>query len=806
MRILPGLAFCPRDMMSGILPNWLEQWMGVSPASPGEGTVWSLENTWSWAPWVTLLFLLFVVGWVVFFYSRESTTAGRLLRSLLVTMRLALIGIVLLMIAEITLSLRRTGLPTVAVVVDDSASMGITDRYDDEKLQSLVDKRLRAAQLEEPHRLNLAKTILVDKGTNLLASVARNYQLKLYFVSSAARPQSGSLDELRDSVRALQPRGESSRLGGGLRRVLSDLRGTPPAAVVYLTDGINTDGESLADAALYARRKGVPLFTVGIGSEQPVRDLELTDLLVDEVVFVDDVVNFEFKLTGAGFAGKTVDVVLREKDDPAVLARMSVVIDPDGKPQRLRLPYRPTKVGDFEYLVEVQNLPEEAQAENNFEQRLVSVRKEQIKVLLVQAYPSFEFRYLKNMLERDSTIQLKTMLQDADLEYAELDQTAMRVFPVRREELFAFDVIIFGDVNPAYLSASVLANLHDFVTEKGGGLAFIAGPLFTPLAYRNTPLESLFPLDLATATSPNPQGIREGFAVQPTDLGMSSPQMQLGDSPAETERIWRDLPPLYWMLEAPQVKPGARVLAEHPSQLADDGRRLPVFAMQYVGAGKVLFHATDDTWRWRHRVGDVFFARYWIQAVRYLSRSKLLGKEHAVELTADRREFRRGEAVRLRVRFIDEREAPVAEDGVAVVLEREGTKNQRINLHRNATNRGVFEGVFNEAMDGRYHAWVATPTFPGKAPSTDFLVVAPPGELERVQMDVAELKRAADETRGRFFSINQVERLLDELPPGRQVPIETLPPEILWNKWWLLSAFLGLIVTEWILRKRKGML
>jgi hypothetical protein len=228
--------------------------------------------------------------------------------------------------------------------------------------------------------------------------------------------------------------------------------------------------------------------------------------------------------------------------------------------------------------------------------------------------------------------------------------------------------------------------------------------------------------------------------------------------------------------------------------------------MQYVGAGKVLFHATDDTWRWRHRVGDVFFARYWIQSVRYLSRSKLLGKDQAVELSADRREFRRGEAVRLRVRFIDERQAPVADDGVVVVLEREGQKNQRISLQRNATNRGVFEGTFDDAMDGRYHAWIAAPTFEGKAPSADFLVVAPPGELEHVQMDSGELKRAADETRGRFYRINQVERLLGDLPPGRQVPIETLPPRVLWNKWWLLVAFLGAVVSEWILRKRKGMI
>ena len=35
---------------------------------------------------------------------------------------------------------------------------------------------------------------------------------------------------------------------------------------------------------------------------------------------------------------------------------------------------------------------------------------------------------------------------------------------------------------------------------------------------------------------------------------------------------------------------------------------------------------------------------------------------------------------------------------------------------------------------------------------------------------------------------------------------ETLPPEVLWNRWWLLAAFVSLIGAEWILRKRKGML
>jgi hypothetical protein len=793
--------------MNGILPNWLERWLGVEAASPGEGTLWTLENTWSWAPWATMLLVIFAVIWVFYLYARDGSSVGRLTRLALVSMRLALIAITLFMLAEFKLTLRRTGLPTVAVVVDDSASMGIDDRYDDKKLHDLVAARIQSAGLELSNRLNLAKTVLLDKKTDVLSAIERHYRLKLYFVSSAARPQQGSLDAMREAVGQLQPRGESSRLGAGVRHVLGDLRGTPPAAIILLTDGINTDGESLLDAARFARHKGVPLFTVGLGSEQPVRDLELADLLVDEVVFVDDVVNFEYKLTGTGFAGKTVDVVLREKNKPAPLAQMKVTIDQDGKPQRLHLPYRPTTVGEFEYVVEVDHLPDEVQVENNRQQRLVSVRKEQIKVLLAQAYPSYEFRYLKNMLERDSTIQLKTVLQDADLEYAELDQTALRVFPVRREELFAYDVVIFGDVNPSYLSASVLSNLSDFVEKKGGGVAFICGPQYTPLSYRNTPLEPLFPLDLAAASVPGPgEATDQGFVVQPTELGLASPQMQLGDSASESLKIWQDLPPLYWLLQAGQIKPAARVLAEHPTRLGPDGRPLPVFVMQYVGAGKVLFHATDDTWRWRFRVGDVFFARYWVQAVRYLSRSKLLGKEHAVELSADRREYKRGEPVRLRVRFIDERQAPVEDDGVTLVLEREGQKNQRIKLSRNATTRGIFETTFSDAMDGKYHAWLATPTFEGQAASADFLVVAPPGELERVQMDATALKQAAQETRGKFYRIGDVGRLLDDLPPGRQVPIETLPPKVLWNQWWLLLAFLGLIVSEWILRKRKGML
>jgi hypothetical protein len=501
-------------------------------------------------------------------------------------------------------------------------------------------------------------------------------------------------------------------------------------------------------------------------------------------------------------------VVLREESRPDVLARVDVVVGPDGHPQQIRLPYRPPKVGQFRYVVEVEPQEGELQTDNNRQARTVRVHKEKIRVLLAQAYPSFEFRFLQQMLQRDESVELRWLLQDADLESARQDPGALAVFPVQREELFSYDVIILGDVNPARLSGAAMQNLVDFVDRpsKGGALVLIAGEKYMPAAYRDTPLAQLMPIKLGTIRYPEAgRAITHGFVVRPTELGLASPGMQLGDTPAETRKIWQNLPPLYWLLETPDLKPAARVLAEDPSRRGHGGRPLPVICVHYVGAGKVLFHATDETYRWRKRVGDLYFARYWLQTIRYLSRAKLSGQGRSATLTTDRRQYTQGEPVGLRVRFADPRLAPEADDGVTVVVEHAGQKTRRISLHRRGVGRGNFEGTLDSLPEGEYHAWVAIPAMEGEAPAVDFAVAAQPGEFERVQMDSAALQRAAKQTKGEFYTFETAGRLLKDLPAGRQVPIESLPPRPLWNRWPVLLLFLLLVTTEWVLRKVGGM-
>ncbi|MDX1945123.1 MAG: hypothetical protein SFU86_06935 [Pirellulaceae bacterium] len=810
--------------MNDLWPE-IERWL-FGEALSGEvgGQETSFQPTWDIPPWLVLLVLGISATLLLAVYWRESPSAARPWKIALATFRLALVGLVLLMLYGWTVQRHRTDLPDVVLVIDDSASMGLVDHYDDPRLASEIDRRLARATLPEASRLNLAKVLLLENNGRLIAQLAERYNLRVFLAGSAARAVSSDQRELADTLDKLAPEQPSSRLGDCLREVLEAQRGRPTAAVIVLTDGVTTEGKPLAEAAQYARRKAVPLFAIGLGSDRPTRDLRLSDLLVEDSVFVGDLIHFDFKLSSEVIAGKaTVRLLVAPAAEEAgttpgeVVATQEINIDPSGAAQQVRLTHRPERKGAFDYTVEVVPRDGEANLDNNRLVRRITVREEIIRVLLVQAYPSYEFRFLKQMLERElnrdqppegKTRGFRTVLQEADLEYVDTDKSAERVFPVGRDELFAFDVLIFGDVNPALLSPSIMQNIYEFVTVRGGGLIFMAGPRYTPLAYRDTPLAPLFPMNLDVVSIPDPDAIvTEAFRPRLTPLGQTSPLMQLADSPTASDKLWREgLAPLRWFAKIPESRPGTRVLAEHPTFLGDNGQPLPIILLQFIGAGKVLFHATDETYRWRFRAGDVYFARYWVQAIRYLCRAKLLAAGRGAELTTDRDEYRRGDPVRLRVRFFDDRLAPQADDGVVVVIQRAGGERRAISLRRTAADRGIFEGVSSGLADGDYRVWIAAPTLEGQPPAQEFVISAPPGELARTRMDAAELAQAAKISLGKFYRFAEVDRLLADLPRGRQVRIESLPPRPIWNAPLLAGLFVLLIGGEWLLRKRLGLL
>ncbi len=124
-----------------------------------------------------------------------------------------------------------------------------------------------------------------------------------------------------------------------------------------------------------------------------------------------------------------MEVVLREAD----AARTAGQEDGEARQRRggasVRLTHRVEKDRNVPLRRRDQTARGRSNEDDNQLEAVVEVRTDKIKVLLVQSLPNFEYRYLKHMLGRDETIELKCVLQEADQDYPRIDASVTTIFP-----------------------------------------------------------------------------------------------------------------------------------------------------------------------------------------------------------------------------------------------------------------------------------------------------------------------------------------------------------------------------------------
>ena len=80
------------------------------------------------------------------------------------------------------------------------------------------------------------------------------------------------------------------------------------------------------------------------------------------------------------------------------------------------------------------------------------------------------------MLLRDRRIELNCYLIEGDPGIIRGENSPyIAQFPARKEDLFKYDLVIFGDVDPRHISAVQLENLNELVSRFGGALVVVAG-------------------------------------------------------------------------------------------------------------------------------------------------------------------------------------------------------------------------------------------------------------------------------------------------------------------------------------------
>ena len=796
LEILLGLdrGFLSRE--GALSVDWHPNWW-----SP-QGWFWSqLINNATW----NLLLIVAAVALVIWVYRREGKSRGWRIGLAAGRLAVLLLLIGLLNRPTLTLTKARVEPSVLAVMVDDSVSMRVPD--------------VEAAGGRRETRLDAAAKLLGNDDAKLLRDLGKVHQLRFFRFDRDATPLDAGATGFAETVAKLEPDGQSTEVAAAVRSALQSLQGQNLAGVVLLTDGKDAPARPDASALTALKQSGVKLFPVAVGGTQEPRNVEVQSVVAQDTAFAGDIVNVVASVRAAGYGGPH-PVTVRLKDKAG-----NVVTNPDGRPVEataevggdapatVELPLETVTPGTLDLVVEADPDPNEIEQSDNRRPLQIDVVEAKIKVLYVDGYPRWDYRYLKNQLVRDSTIDSSILLTSADPSFRQEGNSPIQRFPISLDELLDYDVVFFGDVSPQQFSGGQLQILQEFVGDKGGGFGMEAGPRFSPWAWRGTPVEQLLPVEAVAEPSLATTGggtIAEGFRPVLTDAGRQSGLFRFEPTREANDSFLRDaIQPLFWYATGILPKPGVgEVFAQHPSASGPDGRPAPLVVAGRYGAGRTVFDAMDETWRWRYYTGENVFDTFWVQQLRFLARGRKLGQRR-LTLAVNRPTYELGEQVGVELRVLDPQLSPQLPDRLNVEVKAEdGSAVATVPLVRRGGGAEAdrFTGTFPAGKIGNFSVVLPPVTADDKTLTAPVSVRVPQLELDRPTVDLAALQRLAGDTGGKLFDLSDAAAGLPETIKSaeRRIPVVTDRP--LWDAPLALVLLALLVTMEWVGRKAAGLI
>jgi uncharacterized membrane protein len=807
-----------------------------NPQWPGQKFVGAV--TWN------LLIALAAAALVYQVYRREGRS--RRARLLLGAIRLTLLGFVLALLNRPVITLvESVNEPSVlALVVDDTISMQVKD----------------AAASDQPPRARLEAIADLLTGDNAatLRELGKSHVVKFYRFSGngsggAAEPiatldvqsvankpkeerekiENQAYPPVIEAIQKLQPVGNSTQVVSTVRSVLEGLQGQRVAGVVVLTDGRDTPPENLVDAVAAVKNYGVKVFPIPVGSDKAPQNIDIRSISVQDSAFKGDVVNVKAIVHGTGYEPEhPVRLTLTDgrtkaplRDAEGKLVEKTIQL-PDDKPQTAELQFKADQVGMLDVTVEAAAQAGEINDKDNRRTAPMEVLDAKINVFYVEGYPRWEYRYIKNEMLREPTINLSCFLQSSDSgftqEHSSIDPRLnlkyfpYRDFPTSMEQLQECDVILFGDVNVERLSDAQLQMVRTFVEEYSGGFGMIAGPRWSPQAYRNTAIQDVLPVTITNVQPGNPgASITQGFRPLVTKEGEDSSIFRFfGEREQNQQYMKEKSQPIFWYCRGVEPKPGlAEVYAEHPTDTLPDGHRAPLLVVGHFGAGRTLFTGIEESWRWRFYTGESIFDTYWVQQLRYLARSKKIGSR-GMTFTSLRDAYEVGEQVRLSLHILNRKLLGQLPDQLGVeIVDGSGQVVRRESLVRQEGQSDTYVAQFPADQIGTFTAKLPPITAEARELQVRVDVNVPAKELEQPQVDRTLLSRLASETGAvladggepKLMELATARRDLMKIPSAaRSIPLFSDMP--LWDAPLALVIFVLLITVEWVLRKVFGML
>ena len=773
-------------------------------------------------PLFVCLFLLAVAAVAVAaLYWRRLGGLDTPLRTFLVFTRTATITLLLFLALDPSIVAQRIrpGEQFVILLFDDSQSMRLVGE----------DGLSRGERLKEAYEA---------AHQDFEGYLSRRHQLARYRLGVSIEPI--------QEIAGLDFDQRESDLIGGIATALTDLQGTNISAVVLFSDGVQQSANERVEVGDIPA--SVPIFTVGADVESNWHDIELSSLSVRRTDFDKSPVVVEVEVQSSGLAGREaqVGVYLGSR----LLKSRKIKITEAVETHSVRLEFIPDRPGWLEYEATVELLDTGLLAggtvdgadriqENNGRTFIVDNREKEYRILYVSGRPNWENKFVRRALEKDKQLRLTSLISisnaepkfvfrpgkrssisnplfegfDDDRDRPRYDETVflrlgasehelLSGYPATPEELFTFDLLIWGDVKRDFFNTAQFEVTRDFVEKRGGSLLLLGGPnSFSDGGFAGTLIESMLPVVLY----PNSEKSRldRFFLVEPTVEGALSGVWSFEAGLQENLKAWQEMPPLYSLNQFPLVRAGATVMAEAKG-VGADGEDRPLYAVQRYGEGKCAILATSDTWQWQMRLekDDERHERLW----RQLSRNLVHEVPEQAVLREKKDAYTQGApaefAFILRDEVFDKREGL----RTSVTLTSPSQEEMPLSVDESIQETGLYTSDFTPEETGLYRLALTAVDDKDEVVATldeAFLVEPDRREFQNAQYNAAFLEELSERGGGALYSLANLAELAREIP----LPLHQDAEEIrlhLWHLQWFYVILVAMMALEWFLRRRRG--
>ncbi len=757
-------------------------------------------------PWIIALIVIGLLVISVSAYDLRTLKSYR--RWTLVGLRATVYALAVMLLLEPAIDLKNISKVKnhVAVVLDASRSM--TLRVDDGQ-QRRIDRATAALEQLES------------------SMSAENPDHQFTFFTYGEALNGSSLAALK----ALEPTEDAADLTAALESVREHFDGRDLGGVVILSDGIDTGaigrrvrrGEALDEASLDAlKRLNAPINTLAAASSEGLKDVAIARVLHDDFAFVHNSISIDVEVQSIGLDQRNIPVTLRR--DGEILQTRTAEFPAGTTRTKTTFEFVPKRIGKEVYTVDVPEFAGEALFENNVQHFVLKVIRDKIRVLQVVGRPSWDQRYLRQLLKRNPNVDLVSFFilrTNSNPQTVPTHEMSLIPFPTDelfRDELGSFDLVIFQNFNfGPYQMGQYLSSIAQYVND-GGGFAMIGGDLsFASGGYARTPVENILPVQLPPAGNKNSLIDTAKFHPKLTSAGHRHPITQLAFDPALNEEIWAELPAMHGtnIVLGPTAK--STVLATHP-RLRNAGKPMPVLTVAEQGKGRTMALTVDSTWRWAfENAGQGGTAReyqmFWNNAMRWLIKDPEL---KLVRLDIAEDTYAPGSHMRANIRIFAPDYSPLANaKGTAHIYfrpldhQKPGPAERTLveTLEFETDHNGQYQLTYPVENTGIYEIQIEARTASGLLTDEDLFLAVPDVEQFRDIIPRNDLLAAISEATGGYHTVLPgVSNASLQYHPPRYVQINHRKVIQLWDSFVLFGILVGLLATEWSLRRRWGRL